>query len=140
MSRDGSLPPGVTGREYEIAGPDREWDDYRECSSEGFTVLTLTGYGKNQIAQAIEDVLKVQRTITQSSHQDNGVGDIFIPAPDLSGLTVAVSRLRNALSDVQDVDVDGQCPFGGDVTLQVYNGIESWECPACRTLHETEVE
>lgn len=31
-----NYPPGVTGNEYEIAGPDREWSDEREvyCKNE----------------------------------------------------------------------------------------------------------
>lgn len=111
-----NLPPGVTGNEYQIAGPDREWDDYRECSSEGFTVRTIDLYGEGLIQKAIEML--------------NGTGNI----------TVAVSYLRTALSDIETVDVDGECPFGSDVTLQTYHGIESWECPICRTMHETEVE
>ena len=31
MSRDGSYPPGVTGYEREIAGPDRAFMASREC-------------------------------------------------------------------------------------------------------------
>lgn len=26
-----NYPPGVTGGEYQIAGPDREWEETREC-------------------------------------------------------------------------------------------------------------
>jgi hypothetical protein len=26
-----NYPPGVTGNEYEISGPDCEWEEQREC-------------------------------------------------------------------------------------------------------------
>lgn len=41
MSRDSGYPPGVTGNEYEIAGPDKEWEEERTCSNEdcGFSGL-----------------------------------------------------------------------------------------------------
>lgn len=146
-----NYPPGVTGNEYPIAGPDREWDDYRECESEGFSILTITGYGKHRVAEAIEKVLQTQRAIsTLPVHQRESVKDPYRVTPDtgfvradeidLAGLTVAVAYLRAALSDIESVDVDGKCPFGGDVTLQTYNGIESWECPVCRETHEKEID
>lgn len=29
----GNYPPGVTGSEFEITGPDREWEDLRNCGA-----------------------------------------------------------------------------------------------------------
>lgn len=29
-----NYPPGVTGGEYQITGPDAEWDDERTCENE----------------------------------------------------------------------------------------------------------
>lgn len=145
-----NLPPGVTGNEWQIAGP-KEWEMSVSCSSEGFTALTVTGYGKNQIAQAIEDVLQCQRTIaTLPVHQRESVKDPYRVTPDtgfvradeidLALLTVAVSRLRNALGDITDVDIDMPCPFEGDVIVYQYDGLPTWECPLCRTEHEIEPE
>lgn len=108
-----NYPPGVTGNEWQIAGPE-EREVSLACSSEGFTALTITGYGKDQIAQAIEDLS----------------GE---PNP-----TLALSRLHSALSDIADVDIDGPCPFEGDVTVYQTDGPPTWECPLCRTLHEIE--
>lgn len=36
-----NLPPGVTGNEYEIAGPDAEWSDTKEvsCSNDECTAF-----------------------------------------------------------------------------------------------------
>lgn len=32
-----NYPPGVTGNEYQIAGPDRDWTDERDCEACGET-------------------------------------------------------------------------------------------------------
>lgn len=125
VSRDGWLPPGVTGNEFPIAGPDREFDDHRECTSQGFPVKTITDYGVKQIETAIE-------SLRNRDQSDSVLSAINVNA--------AIARLRDAQSDIRDTDVDGECPFEGDVTIMQYNGIESWECPVCRVVHETEVE
>lgn len=39
-----NYPPGVTGREYEIAGPDSEWPDDGECSNCDFEGTVLMTY------------------------------------------------------------------------------------------------
>lgn len=83
-----NYPPGVTGNEWQIAGP-REWDMSVECSSEGFTAITITGYGQKQIKQAIEDL--------------RGEPNV----------TLALSRLHAALGDITDTDVDGPVPLRG---------------------------
>jgi hypothetical protein len=111
-----NLPPGVTGNEYQIAGPDHEWDDYRECGQEGFTVRTISLYGQ----RVLEEVIAVL----------SGNGNVM----------AALHHLRTAMTEIKTIDVDTPCPFGGDVTLERYRGIESWECPVCRTLHEREDE
>lgn len=35
MSMGWDYPPGVTGREYQISGPDEEWEEERECAECG---------------------------------------------------------------------------------------------------------
>lgn len=41
-----NYPPGVSGNEYEIAGPDREFTDERDCSNcDRTAVVDVTGYG-----------------------------------------------------------------------------------------------
>lgn len=41
-----NYPPGVTGNEYEIVGPDREFETFRECEScEIVSWVDVTGYG-----------------------------------------------------------------------------------------------
>jgi hypothetical protein len=125
---DSNLPPGVTGNEYQIAGPDREWDDYRECDSEGFSTQTITDFGTNSLNTAIDHVKVVADSLRLLGGLDEHTRQ----------LTTAVHYIRQALSDVVSADVDGKCPFGSDVSLESYLGVETWECPICRVLHQTE--
>jgi hypothetical protein len=111
-----NLPPGVTGNEYQIAGPDFERDEERICPSEGFSTLTITGYGKERI----ESVIALLNE----------------PEPNI---LVAVHHLRSALGDIWSVDLDGECPFAGDVTVVGYQGTQTWECPVCREVHAEEI-
>ncbi len=104
----------------DIAGPDSERDEERECRSEGFSVSTITNYGKKQIKAVISDL------------QDQ--------LPNGLNLNQEVARLQAALNDIEEVDIDGECPFEGDVTVIYYNGVITWECPLCRILHEEESE
>lgn len=108
-----NYPPGVTGNEWQIAGPD-EREMSVECSSEGFTVRTTSMYAENQIKAAIEDINSGLRMLT------------------------AVSRLRQALGDIEVIDIETQCPFVGDVTVFRTDGPWTWECPLCRETHEIE--
>ena len=145
-----NLPPGVTGNEWQIAGADREFDDYRECDQPGIGVKTITLYGENQIKEAIESVLEGARvlrnvpTITQYPHDPPEPPKDYIEKDDAEivarRLTADVSRLRAALSDIMLADVDKPCTWEGTVTVQVYDGMEQWECPLCRHQHENEVE
>ena len=116
-----NLPPGVTGNEVEIAGA-REFDDTRECTAEGVSLMTITPYGKKQIEDAIMTLVKWRS------------GD------ETAKIAPAEFILRNALADIEDVDIEVQCPFMGDVTLQYANGVTTWQCPVCRTEHEEEMD
>jgi len=141
-----NYPPGVTGNEYQIAGPDAEFDDVRECSSEGFSTLTITGYGEKEIGEAIDLLVAFQQEFSkaprteQFPHPDppySVVKEMDVPKDKI---TSALYHLRMARGDITFTDIDGECPFSGHVTIQRYQGMESWECPLCRTVHETEVE
>ena len=115
-----NYPPGVTGNEWQIAGPDFERDETKECGAEGFNVRTITKYGEGLIAQSIEAL---------GRYDGNPHG---IPAVQM--------WLRLALTDIEEVELESVCPFVGDVTVVGWQGVVSWECPLCRTQHEEEPE
>jgi hypothetical protein len=110
-----NYPPGVTGREYEIAGPDWERDLHRACGAKNVTVNVVQG----DPVQAALDAL-------------NSIGP-DVPWED------GVKRARLALigDPVTDVDFD-VCPFDAETLVEGFNGMESWTCPLCGTEHNDE--
>jgi hypothetical protein len=107
-----NYPPGVTGNEYAISGPEFERDEYRECPTSNVTIRTVPKQTEVRIKAAIDQLRNNPRSQSQ-----------------------VIMHLQFALSDIEDVEID-ECPFAGDVTVQGYDGIMSWECPVCRVDHE----
>lgn len=110
-----NYPPGVSGHEPQISGPDAEFDEERQCLARGIDVKTITDYGLGQIEQAILDL-----------HGQE---------PNRMAVT---ARLYSALGDVEHAVVDETCPFSGVVTVTAYGGSLTWVCPLCRREHEEE--
>ena len=108
-------PPGVTGREYAIAGPDREGEAERTCGATDVTVYTMSRHH----ADALERLMR---------------------NADLKALTGPETiSLRMIGSDVEETEIE-ECPFEGTVGVQWYANFETWVCPVCRTQHDNEVE
>ena len=82
----GNYPDGVTGGEYEIAGPDREWDDVRTVSCqneecEDFDVekdlpLSLSSYRSDEWGTFECPVCKTQGEYEGTTNYEDG------PDPD----------------------------------------------------------
>lgn len=117
-----NFPPGVSGNEWQIAGPDHEIDDTRECKSEGVTVKTITDFALLNLDHALEIL---------SGFESKG--------KPLTSLHAVTAYIQAAKGDVLEGEIVGECPFVGVVTVTYYQGTETWECPVCRTLHENEV-
>jgi glutaredoxin len=67
-----NLPPGVSGNEYEIAGPDHEREEERTCSTCGVTATT-TVYSYD-----------FRRWFScDSCDAENNLDDELVPDPDL---------------------------------------------------------
>lgn len=132
-----NYPPGVSGREYPIAGPDKEFDAERTCGQQDVTLRVLSEYGKDRIEKAVEalDTCTECRQPKFAHKMD---------CSQRSGPTSAIPAIRAflsaALAEVEEVTVP-ECPFADDdVTVQFYGGVETWTCPVCGYDHETEVE
>ena len=111
-----NYPPGVTGREYAIAGPDWEEEFWRVCGNKNATVRTISEYGKRLLEQAV-------------AHLKMSVYD-----PNKASM-----MLQMAIGDIQEADLAEECPFEGEVIVQAFEGVLSWECPVCREQHEDDL-
>ena len=113
-----NYPPGVTGRELEIAGPDWEGELERECSQRDIEL---------EIMQP--DDINALKTIA-SVKGAQGAGK----ARDAD---VIQHRMRRFFSRMITVTLP-VCPFAGEVEAWMYQGVTHWTCPVCGHEYEEE--
>ena len=116
-----NYPPGVTGMEYEISGPDYEETEAVECDEECLYVP----------AHLVETAIvtagdRLNRALTGQGVQ-NEIRDA------LADLTY----LREALGG--EGTQEG-CGFEGDVDVAGYRGQKWWTCPRCGAEHSEYME
>ena len=109
-----NYPPGVTGNEFEIAGP--QWEDTveRVCEAQDVSVRVI----ERDVADAIKHWQQSRKTDDEARAQQS-----------------MLWMLRDALVD--DFDAE-QCQFEGKVDAWGYGGVTHWTCPKCGTEHEEE--
>lgn len=112
-----NYPPGVTGNEYEIAGPDYERDEERECTMQDAVIRVVNHESYDVYVAQIERMLVTDET------------------PDPAAL---LRYLQGVKDSVMKLDVE-YCPFEGYVTVQGYGGMEWWDCPVCGHRHEEDM-
>jgi hypothetical protein len=111
-----NYPPGVTGREWQIAGPDREETMTLDCGVDEATLLILPKEWYEQLS------LEMTWTVQEFADRVKARGQ--------------VRSLLESLVEIEDV----ACPFEGEVEVSFYGGIGSWTCPLCGTDHEVNDE
>ena len=109
-----NYPPGVTGHELEIAGPDWEQDLERTCGVENVELHVF----------ALDDMKAIRATAMATGAQGKG---------KQRDADVMQRTLRRALSRVLDITVT--CPFDGEITVWSYHGVSHWTCPMCGHEH-----
>ena len=112
-----NYPPGVTGREFQIAGYDDEEDSYRECMSAG-TISVFTRDARDEITRIKGLLLRI------------ATGD----KPESFAAILAANLEYLLAHRIGHVDVE-RCPFAGEVSIGWYSGVGNWECPLCRREH-----
>lgn len=125
-----NYPPGV--RESDIPGYDqREFMEHRTCDATEVMFKTIDVYSVDSAVQTALGYVK--------RHQD-GDGESGVLGTPL--LDRAVSRLTYAVKLLNDeaYDVDGDCPFEGEVEVIYGGGTWSWECPLCGSEHQGEIK
>lgn len=106
-----NYPPGVTGHELEIAGPDWEGEIERACSTRNIEMDMFTD----------EDVALIRRVALATGGQGRG---------KRRDADVMQHSLRGALSRMITVTLD-TCPFEGEVAAWRYERVLHWMCPLC---------
>jgi hypothetical protein len=103
-----NYPPGVTGNEYAIAGPDNQYEEELICGAKDVEYFTLSSTAVKWINSLIAEVGKEQLTKQR-----------------------IVSRLQAVDAEIEKVE--GDCPFAGAATVTEYRRERWWTCPLCRT-------
>lgn len=104
-----NYPPGVTGRELQIAGPDWEGSVQRECTQEDVLV------------QVIKDPAETKRSLeTLADVVKYGVAT-------RPSAAMAYERLKRNIV-VAELP---KCPFSGQVDAWTYRESLRWTCPTC---------
>lgn len=107
-----NYPPGVTGNEYEIAGPDWEGEVEVSCDAQNVQLYVLSGEADTAL------------TLMTRLRVDDPVGAATLPR--------LVQTVRNGLIEVP---LD-ECPFEGEVYGWAFHGVLTWVCPLCQTEHQ----
>jgi hypothetical protein len=120
-----NLPPGVTGNEYAIAGPDREWTEEVECENDGATFTVL---GKGDDA-AIDTIIALA----------DKAGGTTNPA-EIASLLRNAGLLARQVKRGLFVAEDAVCPFVGEADLASYQDEAWWDCPICGDQHTKTID
>ena len=115
-----NYPPGVTGREYAIAGPDREWDDEAECENDGVTFTVLA----KDDDKALDTILALAEKASETTDHS-----------EVASLLRNVGLLARQIKRGLFVAEDAVCPFVGEVTWASYGSEAWWDCPLCGDQH-----
>lgn len=111
-----NYPPGVTGHELEIAGPDWEGEIEVTCGTEDVMVAML----------AVDDLETMKRIAAVKGAQGAG---------KQRDADVIQMTMRRALSRLVTLDLK-VCPFVGSVEAWRYGGVTHWACPVCGVEHD----
>lgn len=123
-----NYPPGVTGNEYAIAGPDAEFDLDVTCADDGdggavsISVVDATA----------RSALKNLQTFLVKALEAFDSGDA-----DAARRWVAQAKGQAFMAGHDDVELE-RCPFVGTVTVQAFHGEMWWDCPLCGMEHRSE--
>jgi hypothetical protein len=132
-SMTSNYPPGVTGREYAISGPEAEVETEVVCGMKDITLRNLP--------QTSLDILMTARSKIVILTQHYFPPDVVPPFDEereqiASEVYRLLERALRPVSEGATVD----CPFEGEVTVSWYGGIGSWTCPCCGYDHEIQYD
>lgn len=120
-----NYPPGVSGNEYEIAGPDNEWEEEFECSNEKFEYVRISPHS-----------FKWASDLGKKIHTTSGKQEVM----DNLYHYLSILNVCFSLSEMSSDVVTEKCNFSGVVLKQSYRSLVWWSCPVCAKEYEEELE
>lgn len=119
-----NYPPGVSGNEYEIAGPDREWEEEFKCSNDEFEYVMISPHAHLELSKL------------GAMYNDTRNWDAVKEKPWF--FLSQINTLINYSSITSEVQY-AKCGYVGEVLKQSYRNEIWWDCPQCgKTYEETE--
>ena len=117
-----NYPPGVSGNEYEIAGPDNEWeDDDFACSNDEFEYVMISPATFEYISE-----------MSRLYYMENHLAQIRDNLRHRLSLLSAYIDSSNITTEVQY----GKCGYAGTVLKESYRDQVWWNCPHCGKRYE----
>lgn len=122
-----NYPPGVTGNEYQIAGPDYEETQTKTCDQE-----------VDVIPRPVFDALASTIT-THLNALTNAINARNIDAVERAADMLKIYA-ASAVETADEATSLGDCNWQGSALVEGYNGSELWQCDGCGHEHEYDVE
>lgn len=118
-----NYPPGVTGNEFEIAGPDYEETEEVECQESAEMVPALVIKGLAAYAAVLKE--RLARAILERDEFEI-----------LAVTRLLILHIEGAASLADSSKEEGVCGYAGPADVQGYRNQRWWTCPACGAEHE----
>lgn len=120
-----NYPPGVSGNEIQIAGPDNEWEEEFECTNEQMEYVMIPPFVHNFCSELGKKKLRIE-----------GQEDLQKNWYHYASMIDAMFNLSDMTTEVQV----SSCGYIGNVIKHSYNSEIWWECPKCGKAYEDEYD
>lgn len=119
-----NYPPGVTGNEFAIAGPDKEWEEEFQCTNDEFEYVMIS---PEAYEYASEFARKMYRT-----------NEIEFVKENIYKFLASLNNHFNFSSITTQIQY-GKCGFADVVLKQSYRDEVWWDCPQCGKTYEERI-
>jgi hypothetical protein len=119
-----NYPPGVTGNEFEISGPDREWEEEFQCENDEFEYVMISP--------------ETFEFMSELGNRKYRTDTFELVKKNVYHYVSMIDAMFNSSSITTQVQV-AKCGFVGDVLKQSYRDETWWECPHCGKHYEERI-
>lgn len=111
-----NYPPGVSGNEFEIAGPDHEWEEEFECTNDEFEYVMIS-----------PEAYKYASGLGLKMHRTN---EIEFVKENIYKFLRGLNMHFNLASITTETNY-AKCGYVGEVLKCSYRNEIWWDCPQC---------